>query len=485
MSISRLLVRLIGISCICVSVLASSRILNKQELGSVYQKHLENMMQIKVPGQAGASCAKHALFNGISIKNLMTRSGDALKQAYADIQDPAKRDEKFGPHGPWHNLIVQKRVKEKLRRQLEEQIALSLKGAQLLGPNPGTPIIYLKKLCNGKTVGFEKFEDSWDQGQVEALFQEITTISKKLVDDTFKKLVDDKFDANALSADISAADIRKALLARIQDRLSTIQNDVTFDLYLALHDEARLNEYFNFKDTVINSKADDKAEDSDWLFPGELEKIIATHKLDADTPIFHIAANINGADRLASDIELTDNKDFQKFMTDFQDPDGTATGIFLMYRTGGSCSAQANKSNVGYYAAATSENTNGHWYCMVANKVNGERQYVLADSLGNPCRLDHHRFRELKALLEGVPYVPVNPPTKTYSESRNNNQNTGGSGNDRQSFLSTQTLLIGSLLTALAASVIYYKYFANRHAFALRNRQIEDDAHPNAAAAAV
>ena len=491
MNTFRLLVSLVIVSCIGGPALAENRILNEQGLGNVFKRRQADIIQVNVPSQAGASCAYHALFNGLAIKALMTLSGDALKQAYADIQAAARRNDKFGPvNSPWRSLIAQERVKEQLRRQLVEQIALSLKGAQLLQPGIEESNIYLQKLPNGKRVIFKKLEDSWFEGQLKELFLAISIVANNFVED--------RFDASTLSIDISAADIKQALLKRIQYRVKTVENIDTLVHDLELNSNNKLDEYFDFQDTVVEGKADT----ADWLFPDELEKIIATYGLDNGAPVFHVAANLDGANRLATDVELTTNPTFQKFMTDFQDPHGTATGIFLIYSGGKADNAHKKSSDSSYYASATNGSTQGHWYCMVANKVDGKRQYVLADSMGNPSRLDHGRFRELKALLEGVPDVPVSPPKKQYRRFDANaffgydqlygttaydlGYQAGSNNNTRLPYLTAQAVMVGCAVTAFVTSLLCYKYLANRRAaYVLRNKPIIGDALPDAVNTAV
>lgn len=397
----------------------------------------QDSLQVTVPSQfqmvnGGASCGYQALFNGLKISDLITKSGAAWLEAKNDIGLLEKRNELFGAcTTPWRQFIIDNRKKAAFIERLTEEIL------RQWTENLST---------DGKAV----------------LRDQVTRISRKLVGDLYKR------EKGVLNVD--AETIKNDLLEEINKTLQTATTAINQIQLPHLHEELTTNRFGKFNDIALQTPS----ELGNWLEPHELYNLIEQFNLNDQRLIFCVGGSINGSMPLTEDIELQTNPDFQRFQKEFQSESGTTSAVFLLY-TGGRTAHDTRKADKNYYAAATSGCTHGHWYTVVANKVGAERQYILADSL-NPDRLHHERFRELKALLEGYEYVQAPSgkgdipytlgahsiflPTRSSKES---------------SFLNSTNVGFGLIITVIVGTMAYRSYQKHQQYVLYRSKSLTAD----------
>lgn len=364
----------------------------------------KDVVQLSVPNQSSmengnASCGYQAAFNGLAIRNLLIAPQDARAGNLKTFQEAVARHDKFCKNDSlWRKAIILRRGQKVAKKILEAQIAQSFKGATVLNSSDRKEGKRYRYLPQNILVEFPLAQSEHEALLWEKLWSENCNVAYDL--STQHKEVSQ----DSLSYTVSADDIKKQFLARIKKRK---EDDKTENKapYEELYNGSKVSEYVDFTDATVHTPL---GTDSNWLESDEIEFML-TQQENLDMSTIFIVSDIPADKPLTEAPTLTTSKAYKDFVADYTVNEGSQTGIFLLYINDLTSSAeQVNNNNEPMSAftdRATKNNTRGHWFCVVAHKVGGERQLIIADSLGNASRIGNIRVMELQCLLQGSDYV--------------------------------------------------------------------------------
>ena len=130
------------------------------------------------------------------------------------------------------------------------------------------------------------------------------------------------------------------------------------------------------------------------------------------TSLFLFGDQIAYNEPLAYDEKLLEEQ-FKRFQDGVRTPGSDASAIVLLY-THLKTPAEPNilsrlwsglfetpKTEAQIAKEKNAASSHGHWFTLVVNRVAGQNQFILADSLGNTVRTDHRRVNEFINILLG------------------------------------------------------------------------------------
>ena len=392
-------------------LIGTQRFITSYLLGRSLHDMQGNRIQVKVPSQSrltdgAASCGYQALYNGLAIKDLITN--DDVASSLERLRSPEERNRHFGSNTMlWRQPIAIERTKHTAKNSIEEQLIPCFRGYKSYPTQFGTGQgSYVKSYSNNRWVAFHRLEPQWKSEELDILFTLITNVARDLSKEY-------RVEHDALIHRIPGSLFEQKLQTEIGRRLNADTCEYPL-IYSALNDPNHLRCYLDFRNTTCSVPLDP----GDWLEQAEIETTIDRVAGEARPPIFIIGGQISADQPLTQDGTIQSD-DFRRYKRRFQTRDQNTLGIFLLYikekgfmeRAGtfvketknwvASLIGGRSSTEAEYYEAETASNTGGHWFCLVANKVGNQTQYVLADSLGDTLRMDNSRVLELIELLEG------------------------------------------------------------------------------------
>lgn len=388
--------------------------------------------QVRVPNQFdleahSAFCGLEALHNGIALAKAITTKHSTTAFKLLSDDDVSKRRNNFDR---WKKIVGVGRAQALIKKVLSKMLA------PLLTSSSGT------------------------EQKRSFLKHKMSEFSALLVSDK-----DGTLENDTISYTFTGSDMRKAIVKSLAIREETLKKNNEKSDIVFLDNE--IDTYFKLDDIKISMS--EKIQRADWLVSEELDWILEQTKIsqDLNVPIFHVAGNLAPIRSLTYDETLKTNKEFQKFNEAFQSSNTSCTGIFLVYYKPVGWQDYIK----GHQTAAEYEHafSNGHWYCVVANKKGSVRQYIVADSMKNEIRLEDGRLLELADLLEGdavnsniakASDSVVDIPESEIIDSRVLSNRTGLARKARK-FVSRHPILTG--VTAGLLSVFVVHKFLNRN----------------------
>ena len=376
-------------------------------LGTSFQEVQGKKIQISVPSQSfltdgAASCGYQALYNGLAIKDLITVY-DALS-ALEHLRSLKERNNRFGRNtARWRQPIAIERTNNTAKNSIEEKLVPCFRGNMhfptQFGIGQGS---YVKGYSNNRWIAFHHLEPQWKTEELNILFARITNVARDLTEQS-------RIERGNLVYEIPGSLFEQTLKMRFNKHYN--ENPL---IYSALNDTNYLRQYLDFRNTTCSVPLDP----GDWLEQAEIEDTIDRVAQVVEPPIFIIGGRIGTDESLTQDGTIQ-TETFDIFRDAFQTRDQNALGIFLLYikekgwiektttfmketiNSVFSLFTGRSTSEAEHYEAETTSNTGGHWFCLVANKVGNQTQYVLADSLDDTSRMQNSRVLELIEILEG------------------------------------------------------------------------------------
>ncbi len=387
---------------------SSSRLYGVQQIaGCVKQVDIRDPRRLQVwsinqfeaQGGSGASCGYHALRNGILLAKSVIFA-DRFQQYSSDLYSYQQVDALFGPKGRWRSFIMLKRVAQEAKKYCDDALTGILQTKQDMPlwnqsesnvlrarvPDVAGQIAQARSVCDG---GYHFAVDN-DQ-LLRIFFQKIAPFTQPLAD-------------GQLHRDASA--------------------------YNAVNNQAVLSRYF--KDATLNFIV--PTDGGDWIKMEEFPPIIDAERAQGmmnEVPgliITNYGANIGGvqlgADILAqlnagpgshSDLdEFALDERFRELKREMTTTQHDVVGVVLVYVHGAAKKVNwvVQKINSWWgwlvgapqadaYTQMNAENTNGHWFTLVVARLQGQTQYLIADSAANYSRLQDSKVNEIIAHLEG------------------------------------------------------------------------------------
>ncbi len=366
-----------------------------------------DIIQLSVPHQSSmengnASCAYQAVFNGLSILDCLIAPEGEHSRKLNVLKDVLLRHDTFCKYdSPWRKAISLSRSLKEAKKMLETQIGMSFKGAAILNASDR------KENKRYRSVPQENVlvEFPAAQSDHEALLRD-TLWSENCNVALARSLHHKETLGGFLSYKVSAGEIKTQFLERLTTRKNDdkIKNKALKALYEELSSDSRLSEFVDFREATVHVPL---CRDTDWLESNEIELLLAQQK-NLDMSTVYVLSDIQADKPLLEHPTLTTSKTFKDFVAHYQVDGGAQMGMFIIYlKDLESASADVNDTDSlsAFTDQATQSNTSGHWVCVVAHKVGNERQLIIADSLGNPSRIEHIRIKELECLLQGSDYV--------------------------------------------------------------------------------
>ncbi len=400
---------------LCLTGLLHASLITREQLqGFIAHDNGSDIIQITVPSQSGmqnggTSCAYQATFNGQALHDLLMSSAEKRQTLLAALKDTQARHHKFcAEDSPWRQEVLLMRAQGvNAKKEIEEQIGRSYKGASFPTSAECKEDSLYKRLPNNSPVEFAGTPAA-EAILLDKLWSENGTIARN-ISEAHREIVN-----GSLTYTVSAQEIKQAFLVGIQKR---IDDKATEDKtpYESLNNEARLSGFIDFKDVTVNIPL--ASVNSNWLESHEILRLLTTEIKPHMAPTF-ISSDLTGDMPLAGDPSWKTSEALKTFISEFQKDDGNQTGIFLVYVSGLTSEPITWSSEKEFYSQATNCSTNGHWYTIVAHKVGNQRQFIAADSLGNPSRINHYRLKEIKSILEGKDYVKDGSFAKWLEEAR-------------------------------------------------------------------
>ncbi len=383
----------------------------------------DNLLQISVTNQSvhrddmlesGTDCGYYSLFNGLTLADL-TKAADNEEKSRLLIKYLTAYDEKaklFGNlESHWKSLILRQKADAQASSRLGDLLHKSIS----MGKIVQSKITYDDSSSpDGTIISFAHCSDA-DRRNCTTLMNAIrncTLAAIKAADieqkgTSFTYYVDENALKRQLSDKIYITS-QKTKPGELITRLSEAEAQAIVQNYMKLPQNMQIS---------VHGR-------STWLELSDIRRLYedAIHSglwhYGPTTNLFLFGDEIAYNKPLAHDRKLLDDP-FKRFQDDVRRPGSDASAIVLLY-THLHIPAKPNllsrlwsslfdgpKTEAQMAKEKNAESSDGHWFTLVVNRVAGQNQFILADSLGNTVRTNHPRVNEFIAILLGQEQAPL------------------------------------------------------------------------------